>query len=193
MRKNQDKNYILNSNQYHLLMRIINDNRLFDRRDNTFLQSNRKIACRLKCSPSKVDQLFRVLSKNGLVKTNIKTLMWQTDKPCRYKMLDPYFLWISYSKLDKYYHKMLYQTESLESVNKWRNVCKELDCIINPLTGEMLHYLNWTKHHLKESEYTCFDRCYRRGYSSQLIDLEMDGQLSDHDIEWFKLINKSRS
>ena len=58
----------ISKRQYNLLTDIMNNTKLFDRRDNTFLVSSRKIADRLHISASKVDQLMRVLSIKDLVR-----------------------------------------------------------------------------------------------------------------------------
>lgn len=171
---------------YNLLITIINCNKCFDRRDNTFLLSNRKIARFINCSPSKVDQLFRLLKDKDLVRYKQVTEHQQINNN---RMLDPSFLFISYTRSDYWITLAIYHLASLEKVRKWRKTCLELDSMIDPRYGNLIPF-NWFKTRLRASQYNSFDRCYKKGFSSLLHDLDMSGDLNLYDLEWFRMINK---
>lgn len=181
--------------QWGLLKTVINDYRLFDKRDNTFKLSNRDTAKALKCSPSKIDQLHRSLRKYNLTKKVTVTIYQYINALVQ---LDPRFLYINnFNKKDYWFTLALYLFNDTDKVIEWRGVCKQVGYIVHPSTGEILEYLPWQKYHLKQSLYTCFDRCYRKGETSALNDLKLADSLCSYDLEWFKRINaiskKSRS
>lgn len=189
---------MLNDKGYQLLLRIVNNNKCFDKRDNIFLLSNRKIADRLKVSNSSIDRLFRRLKSLDLVR-QVKPFLSSKDT---YRMLSPRYLFISYNKIDRWMIATLYELKDLESVYKWHDLCKELNCYIDPLTGEVLDF-NWWYIEQVANRYTSFDRCYRKN-SLQVLgsDLKDDNNsqyysksdlnmswILDKDLEWFNDIN----
>ncbi|QXN60068.1 hypothetical protein KUA24_1 [Vibrio phage HNL01] len=190
--------YPLNKKQYELLMKVVNNTKCFDRKDNTFLLSNRKIAERLRVSASGVDQLFRVLKKEGLLKGVVTSYM--NTKPV--KMLSPRFLWISYTKTDRYYCSVLYKLGCVQLADEWRLLCRELGGYVDVNTGEINFDFTW--HYIDEiaSRYTCWDVCYRRqdskvslddhedssqGYNLKELGLE---EVTLKDMQWFEEVNK---
>lgn len=164
---------ILTNKEHELLMIIINNNRCFDKRDNTFLLSNRKIAGKVSVSPSKVDRLFRTLRKHNLIKTVINSCYnidgSRNNRPVT--MLSPKFLFISYTKSDRWFIGALWTLEHVKSVYEWSRLCRELNCFICPDTGEIKPF-NWYKIDKKANYYTCFDRCYRKGSKEEFINYE---------------------
>ena len=154
------------SKNYKVLQLIINDTKCFDRRDNTFLLSNRKLATRLSISPSKVDQLFREMRNKGLVKKVrsvdqgiIKSIVKVVPL---YNMLDPKFLFISYTKSDIFISCALWDLECIGLVREWRGLCKRFNCYIDPIHGDMSEF-NWYYIERIANGYQWFDRCYRKG------------------------------
>lgn len=183
--------------EYSLLMIIINNNKCFDRRDNTFLLSNRKIAVKIGVSASKVDQLFRVLSKEDLVR-KVNPFLSCDDV---YRMLSPQYMFISYNKYDRWIIGALWELGSMSEVHRWHNLCKELNCRIDPCTGEVKAF-NWWYIEQKAEQYTLYDRCYRKG-SSQVLARELEDEnnsqyyslcdvdchdLTTYDYLWFDSI-----
>lgn len=177
---------------------MINDTKVFDRRDNTFLLSNRKIADRYKMGSSTVDRLFRVLGKHNLIK-KVKNQL-SNDKLVT--MLSPKFLFISYTNSDRWITGALWELEDIKEVYKWSDLCKSLACFINPTTGEVKPF-NWYDIECRADQYTCFDRCYRKHTKSLYIDNKEDkdstqhyrlneldsNQWNDQDYQWFNDIN----
>lgn len=196
--------YILSRPQFDLLLKIMNDWRLFDKRDNTFLVSNRKIASRLSLGSSTVDRLMRVLKKNDLLREVLSTSYTKEGLLNKSKvlMLSPKFLFISYTKTDRWLLGGLWELRDISLVYKWRRTCSDLCCYIDPITGEMLDF-NWYLIERKANQYTSFDRCHRTSskdiYHSN--DVEIDSQyyslreldcteLSVADYDWITDINK---
>lgn len=179
-------------------MSIINNTKCFDRRDNTFLLSNRSIASKLHISASTVDRLFRTLSKHRLVKMVTNQLLTK-DKVT---MLSPKFIFISYNNSDRWIIGALWELEDLSKVYQWRDLCEDLTCFIDPVTGEVKTF-NWYEITLKANQYTAFDRCYRNkskcvynsdcanDNSSQHYNIEElnTNKLLLDDIQWFNNIN----
>lgn len=179
----------LPTNHYNLLLEIINSNKCFDRRDNTCFLSNRQISDVINQSASKVDRLFRILRDNDLVRYKQVT---EHQPINHYRILDPSFLFISYTKTDYWLTLAIYHLDSLAHVKKWRKTCSELDCMIDPRDGTLKPF-NWFKTRSKALQYHSFDRCYRKGSSSLLHDLEMENDLTSYDIEWFKKVNENKN
>lgn len=186
-------------------MQIINNNRCFDRRDNTFLLSNRKLADKVEVSSSKVDRLFRTLNNHKLVKKVINK-MYNTDGSSNVKsvvMLSPKFLFISYTKSDRWFIGTLWELRDIKRVYEWSRVCRELNGFVDAGTGEIKPF-NWYEIDRKADQYTGFDRCYRK--RSRCIYNKEDGQdssqfynydelninkLNDTDLNWINSINKA--
>lgn len=191
----------LNKKQYGLLITLVNSPKCFDRKDNTFLLSNRKLADIVSVSASSIDQLFRILKKHNLIKT-LHTVHMESDKPSKaYRMLSPRFLWISYIKTDRYYYSALYELESVEKADTWRKVCRNLGGLVDVHTGEIDDSFTWHFIDSIAERYTCWDKCYRRddtqvtvdedqhspqGYN--LRDADLDG-LTLYDRQWFEMVN----
>lgn len=152
---------ILNKNQHQLLMRIINNKWCFDKRDNTFKLSNRKMAGRLKVSASSVDQLIRVLNTQKLLATITVSTLHHRGHPEveKRRMLSPIFMWW-YHKYEKWTAIAWWHLKTFEAVKEWRKMCRELDCYVDPETGEMFDF-NWWWVTFKADRYNCFDRCWR--------------------------------
>ena len=154
---------------YKLLIKIINNTKCFDRRDNTVLLNNRQIANKLTISPSSVDQLFRELKKMGLVKMvrSVEDVVHlgvvSTAPLCR--MLDPKFLFISYTKSDIFITVALWDLEDIVKVREWRGLCKRFNYHIDSATGEMTDF-NWYYMERIANSYRFTDRCYRKGSKS---------------------------
>lgn len=178
-------------------MRMINDTKVFDRRDNTFLLSNRKIAERYKMGSSTVDRLFRVLGKHSLIK-KVKNQL-SSDKFVI--MLSPKFLFISYTNSDRWIIGALWELENIKEVYQWSDLCRELACFIDPNTGEVKTF-NWYEIDCRANQYTSFDRCYRKHTKSVYINEEDNNSplyyrlneldnnlLVSYDYEWFNTIN----
>ncbi|WNO47175.1 hypothetical protein [Vibrio phage vB_VibM_10AMN] len=164
---------ILTNKENQLLMQLVNNNRCFDKRDNTFLLSNRKSADKVGVSPSKVDRLFRTLSKHRLVKKVINKI-YNSDGSLNLKpvvMLSPKFLFISYTKSDRWFIGSLWTLEHIQKVFEWARLCRELNCFICPDTGEMKPF-NWYQIDKKANHYTAFDRCYRKGSKEEFINYD---------------------
>lgn len=164
---------ILTNKEYELLMVIINNNRCFDKRDNTFLLSNRKIAEKICVSPSKVDRLFRTLNKHNLIKKviNISYNLDGSSNNNPVTMLSPKFLFISYTKSDRWFVGALWTLEHVKKVYEWARLCRDLNCFVCPSTGEIKAF-NWYKIDKKARQYTAFDRCYRKGSKEEFINYE---------------------
>lgn len=198
---------ILSGKQKELYNKVINNTKCFDRRDNTFLLSNRGIADTLRVSASSIDQVFRVLNKWGLIK-KVKTTTYtfnknklEDSKPLR--MVSPRYTWISYSKVDRFIMVALFDLGCLLKVKEWRKYCGDNQVIIDTDTGEEKDF-NWYYIEEYSSRYTIWDRCYRKGVegvknytrdsgnSNQHYCLnEADtGQLTEEDKEWFCKVNR---
>jgi hypothetical protein len=192
---------VLEQKHYTLLIDIVNNSKCFDRRDNTFLLSNRSISDRLNCSPSKVDQLFRVLKNKQLVKGIL--ISNYSDKLVR--MLDPRFLFISYTKTDRYYYYVLYQLGDVKSADRWRLDCRFLNGFIDINTGELKTF-NWYYIDNIAKSYSRFDRCYRKNTKeieltksksdnydndSQMYTIDSLGikEVIQKDLDWLNDIN----
>lgn len=164
---------ILTNKEHQLLMQLINNNKCFDKRDNTFSLSNRKLADKVGVSPSKVDRLFRTLSKHHLVKKVINK-QYNNDGSLNVKpvyMLSPKFLFISYTKSDRWFIGALWALEHIKKVYEWSKLCRDLNCFICPATGEMKPF-NWYKIDKKANYYTAFDRCYRKGSKEEFLNYD---------------------
>lgn len=104
-------------------------------------------------------------------------------------MLSPKYLFISYTKSDRWIIGALWELREIQDVYKWSRLCRELNCHIDPLTGEMRGF-NWYKIDCRANQYTSFDRCYRKGskcrYSVDDIENYTQyhtlGELSCHDL-----------
>lgn len=197
MRQNERiKESFLSDKNYQLLMRIVNNNRLFDRKDNTFKVSNRKASKALNVSPSKVDRLFRVLRQSDLVRDV------RLYNGCVVPMLSPRFLFISYSRFDRWITAALFELTSYANVRQWREHCRSLNAMIDPETGEVKVF-NWYYIDAKADQYSCLDRCYRKGTKEtyyveedpdtaqnyNVNDVKTD-PVSEDDLTWFNTINK---
>lgn len=188
---------VLNQRQEVLFYQIVNCNKCFDRRDNSFLLSNRKIADRLKVSASKVDQLFRVLRKHNLIK-KVYNLRMQSKVVT---MLSPRFFWISWTKTDRYYYDVLYNLGCVVLADQWRKTCRLYGAYVDIHSGEIDDSFTWYYIDETAQRYTCFDRCYRKGFTSETIEDDESysqrydigdadsNQLTDHDHSWFDKIN----
>ena len=194
---------VLTNKQYTLLLDIMNNTKTFDRRDNTFLLSNRKIAEKLKISSSTVDRLLRVLKKHDLIREVRNQSYTKEGKENKNKvvMLSPKFLFISYTQSDRWMIGALWELKDIQKVYKWGKLCRELNCYIDPLTGEQKDF-NWWMIDCKANQYTCFDRCYRKQSKEvhhnddenntqyyNLKDSEMI-ETTQQDQQWFSGINK---
>lgn len=196
-------NQPLNSKQYALLLQIVHHVKCFDKRDNTILLSNRKLADKLRVSPSKVDQLIRILKKNNLIKlvkatseVRIKGVV-SPSKPLR--MLSPKFMWWSYTKTDRIITGALYEFGCIEQVRKWRTMCRNLDGFIDPETGELKEY-NW--YYIDKEAYSyCikWDRCRRvtdrykgLGDSGFTLQDAYAEEISPYDVKWFNEIKDKK-
>ncbi|CAM0110590.1 hypothetical protein VPH5P1C_0154 [Vibrio phage 5P1c] len=186
-------------------MQIVNNNKLFDRRDNTFLLSNRKMAGKLKVGSSTVDRLFRVLKKHELVRIVRNQSYTKGGKESKESktlvvMLSPKFLFISYTKSDRWMIGALWELRDLREVYQWGKLCRELNCYISPATGELKPF-NWWMIDCKANQYTCFDRCYRKKSKEvhhsddesntqyySLKDSEIE-ELTQYDRQWLSSIN----
>ncbi|MCP3681993.1 MAG: hypothetical protein GY861_04810, partial [bacterium] len=174
---------ILKDKQHSLLMQIINNNRLFDRRDNTFLKSNREAAKTLKVSSSTVDRLFRVLKQHGLinkVRNQLYNKQGEENKKL-VEMLSPRFLFISYTPSDRWIVGALWELKDIQEVYKWRLLCEELNCYINPLTGEVKDF-NWYEIECRAQQYTAFDRCYRKGSKCKYMNDDVENQSQHYTL-----------
>ncbi len=197
---------VLKDKEYSLLMQLVNNTKVFDKRDNTFLLSNRKIACKVGVSASKVDRLFRTLSKHNLIKKVINTQYTSKGliNTTPVVMLSPKFLFISFTNTDRWIIAALWELGCIAKAREWATVCKNLACWVCPETGEIKSF-NWHDINTKANSYTCFDRCYRKKSrhveiignntdenSSQYYKLnELDSNgLHPYDFEWFDMINK---
>lgn len=185
----------IDNKNYGLLITIINDPRLFDRLDNTFKASNRKIANKLDVSPSKVDRLFRLLKSKDLTR-----MIKQKGRGIR--MLSPKFIYTSRRKYDRWITGALWDLGCYEKVRGWRKICRSLNQWIDPATGEMKNF-NWYYIDVKADQVSCFDRCYRKGdketyYTEEdrdstqgyKVDELKAGKVTDHDLGWFDMINR---
>lgn len=164
---------ILTNKENQLLIQLVNNNKCFDRRDNTFLLSNRKLADNVGVSPSKMDRLFRILNKHNLVKKVINKT-YNSDGSLNVKpvvMLSPKFLFISYTNSDRWFIGSLWTLEHIKKVYEWASLCRELNCFICPDTGEMKPF-NWYKIDKKANYYTAFDKCYRKGSKEGFINYD---------------------
>lgn len=200
---------VLNTKQNALFYRIINHTKCFDRRDNSILLSNRDIAKVLKVSASSIDQVFRVLSKEGLLK-KVKVTRTVIDKQGKVKdavplrVVSPRFIWISYTKLDRSVYVALFDLECLDKLDMWWKACKDEQILIDTETGEIREF-NWYYAESIANRYTCFDRCYRKVDSlvsvkennnsnqhHELSESNLDG-LTLQDKIWFDKINEDSS
>ena len=77
-------------------------------------------------------------------------------------MLDPKFLFISYTKSDIYITSALWDLECIKKVREWRKQCRMVNSYIDPLTGEIEEF-NWYYIEKKANSYSLYDRCYRKG------------------------------
>ena len=191
---------MLNKREYELLIKIINNNKCFDRRDNTFNIPNTDIAKVVGCSPSTVDRLIRELRKQDLVR---KVNTGYIDKNYQL-MLSPKFIFISYTKSDRWIIGALYELMCIREVYTWSSLCRELNCFIDCETGEVKDF-NWYEIDTKANYYTSFDRCYRKkskvlysndfeGNTTNYKLEELDGnKLHEYDHVWFDLVNKESS
>jgi hypothetical protein len=184
-------------------MRMINDTKVFDRRDNTFTLSNRKAATRLGVGSSTVDRLFRALSANDLVRdvrnqSYTKEGVYNTETVA---MLSPLYIFISYTKSDRWITGALWELRDIEKVYNWSTMCKELACFIHPCSGEVKPF-NWYEIDCKANQYTSFDRCYRKGSKEKyynddqhkteyysLKDADTDS-LTPDDQQWLDSVNQ---
>jgi hypothetical protein len=162
---------VLGQKHYTLLIDIVNNSKCFDRRDNTFLLSNRSIAGKLNCSPSKVDQLFRVMKEKMLVK-NVTSSNYNSTFV---RMLDPRFLFISHTKTDRFYYYVLYQFGDVKRADNWRLDCRGLNGFIDINTGELKAF-NWYYIDNIAKSYSRFDRCYRK----HTKEIELNKSKSDN-------------
>lgn len=192
---------VLNNKQYQLLLKIIGNKWCFDKRDNTFKVSNRKISDRVKVSPSSVDQLLRVLNKHSLISVVEVSVLDSYGVPGieERRMLSPIFMWW-YHKYERWTAIAWFHLKSFDAVKEWRRLCRELDCYIDPKTGEMIDF-NWWYVTDRADRYTSFDRCWRAGEkdanrhgTEEYYRMEdcQTSPLTPYDIEWFRSINNER-
>lgn len=174
---------VLTDKENQLLMQLVNNNKCFDRRDNTFLLSNRKLADKVGVSPSKVDRLFRTLNKHNLVKKVINKT-YNSNGSLNVKpvaMLSPKFLFISYTRSDRWFIGALWTLEHIKKVYEWSSLCRDLNCFICPDTGEMKPF-NWYDIDRKANYYTSFDRCYRKKSKQIYNDYENEYQSQHYNL-----------
>lgn len=189
---------ILSKNEYELLITLVSNSKCFDIRDNTFLLSNRKMADKIKVSPSSIDRLIRKLRKSDLVRDVIPYSLTRDN----YLMLSPKFLFNSYTKSDRWLIGALYDLRDILKVREWSRLCRELNCFIDCTTGEIKRF-NWYDIDNKANYYTCFDRCYRKSTKIKHSTLkdennssyykldELKGNtLHNYDYDWINLINE---
>lgn len=145
--------------QYTLLTNIINldarqSNKLFNKRDNTFIQSNRGIAKALGVPPSSVDRLFRVCKEKGLIK-----LVTDNQGIDRW-MLNPSFLWYN-NREEKPLARFMFSLGSYDAAILWRKECERLGMYIDPLTGEAWDF-NWSPINAYAQSYQSWDFNWRK-------------------------------
>jgi hypothetical protein len=121
---------LLTHKKFHLLVRVFNHSKCFDKRDNTFKVSNRKIAQYLGVSPSSIDRLMRALHHLNLIK--VVNNIIQEDI-----MLKPEFLHKK-PRINFWFNKGLYHLEDFNRALDWVDVCWSIGKIISPETGEVL-------------------------------------------------------
>lgn len=139
--------------KYKLLRRIIADRRSFDKKDNTFLLSNRQIAKRINVSPSYIDQLMRTLKQLNLIKPIINIF---GDSVI---MLDPEYLFFNV-KEEKPFNIALFQLGSHDMALQWRDYCRLYNVVINARTNKQMKIRRCDIDSYSAS-YSMFDRCYR--------------------------------
>ncbi|AHK11646.1 hypothetical protein S140_239 [Shewanella sp. phage 1/40] len=128
-------------------------NRVFNRRDNTFTQSNRMIAKRLGVPASSIDRLVRICKAKRLIKVIID------NQGITRLMLDPAFIWY-HDKLEKPLGKFMFELGSYKEALKWREKCTILGYYIDPVTGETFDY-NWRNVDIYAQSYGLWDVNYR--------------------------------
>lgn len=145
---------------HELLTKIIShksrqSNKLFNKRDNTFLHSNRYIAKQLDIPASSVDRLFRICRDKGLISDVIDNT--GVLRP----MLNPAFLWYR-KREERPLASFIFKLGSYEKAINWRKVCSELGRMVDPITGEDKGYYDWVKVDEYAQSYEPWDLHYRK-------------------------------
>lgn len=136
-------------------MRIVNSRVCFDKRDNCFQLSQRKIAKHLKLSNTTIDRLFQLLKDKQLT----ATVADSHDK--QRVMLSPLFLFLGDSH-NKFF--MINQFFLRSAIAAWLHVlhCEKIGFIVNCLTGEIIRPYNNELQHIWRNGYNSNDRTKRR-------------------------------
>lgn len=150
MKKNK-----LTKSRYNLLQQIIQNVKCFDKKDNTFLLSNRDMAADIGVSASSVDRLFRDLRSKDLVRMIINIF----DKSVW--MLDPEYLFYN-AREEKPFNIAMFQLGSHEYASQWRDWSIENNIVTNVRTGKPFR-MSRARIYDYASRYSMFDRCYRKG------------------------------
>lgn len=150
MKKNK-----LTKTRYNLLQQIVHNVKCFDKKDNTFLLSNRATAKVLGVSRDSVDRLFRDMKDKDLVRV-VANIFDQSVW-----MLDPEYLFYN-AREEKPFNIAMFQLGGHEYASQWREWSIENNIVTNVRTGKPFR-MSRARVYDYASRYSMFDRCYRKG------------------------------
>lgn len=159
MKKNK-----LAKTRYDLLQQIVHNVKCFDKKDNTFLLSNRSAAKVLGVSRDSVDRLFIDMKSKDLVRMIINIF----DQSAR--MLDPEYLFYN-AREEKPFNIAMFQLGSHEYASQWRDWSIENNIVTNVRTGKPFR-MSRARICDYAGRYSMFDRCYRKGQKIVAIGID---------------------
>lgn len=151
----QSKQHTLTYKQYLLLIRIVNSRACFDKRDNCFQLSQRKIAKHIKEPLTNIQRLFVKLKDNNLTANVIDA--HDTTKV----MLNPYYLYIGHPN-NKEFNIAQYDLRSAIAAWHYIMLCESIGWIVNGVTGELIRPYNNERQYNWRNGYHSNDRTKRR-------------------------------
>lgn len=159
MKKNK-----LTKTSYSLLQQIVHNVKCFDKKDNTFLLSNRCMAANIGVGASSIDRLFRVMRSKDLVRMIINIF----DQSVR--MLDPEYLFYN-AREEKPFNIAMFQLGSHEYASQWRDWSIDNNIVTNVRTGKPFR-MSRARICDYAGRYSMFDRCYRKEQKIAAIGID---------------------
>jgi hypothetical protein len=126
---------VLPQKQFDLLMRLMNNRKVFDTHDNCVQDSVRGVSGVLRASYSQVQRLFRDMRIEGLMTPVLD--IYGTER----LMVNPAFLYF-HTFHDKRFHRAMYVLGGHEEAVVWLRVCRAGGRLIHPATGEEIGPFN---------------------------------------------------
>lgn len=122
----------LSTSRYNLLLKIVNNPKCFDKKDNTFKISNRGISKEVNVAPDTINRLMIDIKIRGLVRV--------IDNIYNHKvyMLNPAYLCSGLPSFEYWFCKAMFHLGGHSQALDWVTSCWRLGSLIDPDTKEDL-------------------------------------------------------